>query len=912
MPPNGEDRPQEALPGLLMLRRGLSGGQLRFPLFDFACIWYYHQTKRLSSARLASLFPTDELTVLGAIADVISKHSYGTLASAVINVFSKHFQDRALMYWKERNLKPADISRIQELSAESESYLLDELPAYFARDLNSSMDLKGSPKRVVLFFDTHEAFWGLEKRNLGYADRHRQDQWFRCLLNTLQPEKGIVVVVGGREIPGWSKARKHPIPDSNVEYRLIGNLPQESAQEYLRHVNVTDPALRDVVCRFTAVEPGEVHPLFLGLCADIILEASDRGLELPPDEFARIPTVADVGSRLKERLLQSVDQETADAVVALSASRAFDRDIYFKLASALHFNGTDHAFRKVTSFSFVSPAEGRSAETYKIHELLRRLIHDSSEELERRAHEVLEEHYRQIGGPAAVAEALYHASRLDLRRAVQEWVEHFDAALWASDYSICRALLAVRPALAVDGPRESGMLARCEADFLRVRALYSDSDREYKRAIKYLESAQRTADDIDLKKQLATLLLNHGTLQSELSQFPAAVTSYKKALEICDLVLVVSNDVEAYAIKAETHLGMGDASIWASRSRQALDSYSAGVAVCDQALAIFRRDDVSASRDATMRDAIVNFLNDKAYGLSGIGDIESGFYRHKAAIQRYVQAEVCYDDALSIKVDPVVRNDRAFNSVSIAESEIALEEYAAASDKCRQAAAVYDELIRSAPEDIIYEVNKSRALRLASISLSRTSRYKEARQVCQEAIAICAEVLDSVPTDTWALTNRGLGLLSLCEVYIEEQDFANAKRTSENSRASFERLLAETPEDDEALAGKGRALFWEGEALRMTGQAEAIEKYRQSAMTFERALEDAAEDADTRNDKARALESLGELYLAAGRREEALDAIREAVRASDQCLEIAPEHKLAREARHRQAALLSRLDMKVS
>src|SRR5271169_4638853 len=103
MQPHGQDQPQAPELGLLMLRRGLSGDHLRFPLFDFACIWYLHKTKQLSHARLASLFPSDELTMLGAIADAVSKHPFGAVATAVMNVFGEHFKDRALMYWKKRN-----------------------------------------------------------------------------------------------------------------------------------------------------------------------------------------------------------------------------------------------------------------------------------------------------------------------------------------------------------------------------------------------------------------------------------------------------------------------------------------------------------------------------------------------------------------------------------------------------------------------------------------------------------------------------------------------------------------------------------------------------------------------------------------------------------------------------------------
>jgi hypothetical protein len=43
IPPRGEDRPLEAYLALLMLRRALSGGNLKFPLNDFAIVWYLYR-----------------------------------------------------------------------------------------------------------------------------------------------------------------------------------------------------------------------------------------------------------------------------------------------------------------------------------------------------------------------------------------------------------------------------------------------------------------------------------------------------------------------------------------------------------------------------------------------------------------------------------------------------------------------------------------------------------------------------------------------------------------------------------------------------------------------------------------------------------------------------------------------------
>jgi tetratricopeptide (TPR) repeat protein len=903
MPPNGENRPQEAFPALLMLRRALSGDQLRFPLYDFACIWYLHKTKRLNPVRLASLFPTEELGLLSAVCDVISKTAFGTLASAVISVFSKHFKEQATVYWQSRKLEAEDLKRIQDLDVEFD--LMDELPSYFAADLNASMQLETAPKRVVLFFDTHESFRGLD-RGLGDDYFYRQEQWFRCLLNALQPEKGIIVVCAGRELPRWSRAKKHPIPDGKVEYRLIGNLSEESAQEYLRRVNIEDAAKRKLVCAYAEVEPGQVHPLFLGLCADIILEASERKIELAPDEFAKSPMAIDTGAKLVDRLLRSVDEETGDAVRAVSACRAFDRDIYFKLARDLHFNDTDHAFRKLTRFSFVSQVEGGGTRLYRIHDLLRRLFHESNEDFERLANEFLEGYYRQLTGPAATAEAIYHASRLDWRRGVREWVKVFDSALWSSDYPLCRALRAVRGVLGVKGHLESGMLARCEADFCKCWALHVESNHEYREAVRCFDRAQRDGDSIELQKSKAQLFLNFGELQATRNQLAECAKSYQKVIDICELALrIAKNDVELCNYKAEAQLGFGDLNIWASRSERAIESYSAAIEICDQILQQEQKHPLGDSLRVTM----VDVLNNKAYGLSGIGDVASSLFRHEEAIWNYHRAESCYDEALQrLAADPVVQNDKAYNLVSIAESEVALTRYESALENCKNAVTLYDDVLKRAPEDIIYHSNKSRALRTAGISLAHLFRYDEALKWYGEALDSCTEALRKAPADTWALCNKGLVLLSIGEMHAETGKYSEALRSFTQSLDAFESLLAESPDDAEALAGKGRALFNRGEVLGKTVQREAaVEEYQQSVVSFDRALEDAAEDAEARKDKARALQRLGELYLVLDRRQDALDALNDALKEYSRSLDISPQHGPVRSARDRLAAFLSKL-----
>jgi tetratricopeptide (TPR) repeat protein len=528
-----------------------------------------------------------------------------------------------------------------------------------------------------------------------------------------------------------------------------------------------------------------------------------------------------------------------------------------------------------------------------------------NEDFERRANEFLEGYYRQLSGPAAAAEAIYHASRLDCKRGITEWVKAFDLAFWSSDYSLCRALLAVRGAFGTLGPLESGMVARCEADFCRIQALYADSERHYKSGVKYFERAQREENTVELQKCKALLLLNFGGLHAIRSQLSACAKNYQDVIDICECALGRAvDDVELNYLMAEGHLGLGNVKQWESKTTSASESYSAAVRICDHALQTIG----SQSFDGLLNVRVVDLLNDKAFGLAGIGEVEAGVYEHEEAILNYRRAEVCYDDALKLEVDLVVQNDKAYNSTSIAESEIALSHYEAACENCNRALSVYNEILQRAPDDIIYHANRSRALRIYGVSLARLLRYEEALKRCGEAVDACGEALRLVPADTWALCNRALALLSRGQIFFESGNYVAALGSFTQSLEAFDRMLVQAPDDAEALAGKGRVLFNQGEVLSRTLSSEAaIEAYQHSVATLDRVLEDAAEDVEARRDKARALQGLGEALLAVARRSDALEALSYALTEYSHALDLAPRHQPLRESRDRLAASLGDL-----
>ena len=133
-------------------------------------------------------------------------------------------------------------------------------------------------------------------------------------------------------------------------------------------------------------------------------------------------------AELTDKLLSYVDLEVRSAVHSLSACRAFDEDLYLKLGAGCHFQASSANFEILTNFSFVWKEPQRGEKWYRIHDLLRRLDAERDNDKTRRVDEVLEGYYRELG---TVAEAIYHANRLDWERGVKEWVEVFDEVLLA-------------------------------------------------------------------------------------------------------------------------------------------------------------------------------------------------------------------------------------------------------------------------------------------------------------------------------------------------------------------------------------------------------------------------------------------------------------------------------------------------
>jgi ADP-ribosylglycohydrolase/tetratricopeptide (TPR) repeat protein len=473
--PVGENRPQECFSALFMLKQQLAGYKIGTPRFDFAAVTYLHKLGFDLDRRLPELFPRGELAIAMDLADALLPVQVMQVGQDLFGALDRRLDDVFTRRRVQRRLPKTDAEEILSLAPEPD--LIEQMPRLFAADLRGALEGKGRHERVVLLFDTHEAFFGeaiADPNALVHADFLMRDEWLRSLLGHLPLEAGVVAVVAGRIRPPWSSAPVAAIPDAFVDACPVGSLATEDALAYLAKAGVEDQKLRAALAEYAAVGPGEVHPYFLGLCADVALAAQRRGGELDPASFGQSDEIVAKQLDLARRLLAWVPAEVEYAILALSACRSFTYRTFGYLGDRLEFPHQRSDFDRLVAFSFISPAtsgaddrEGAAA-TYSMHQLLRRALGSARPDSIRRAHEILEERYRELaagGDFTARLEQIYHAGQLDPATGVADWVAVMDQCLAAGRYDRCRAmitLLADLPASEDDRRRFTYRIARAD------------------------------------------------------------------------------------------------------------------------------------------------------------------------------------------------------------------------------------------------------------------------------------------------------------------------------------------------------------------------------------------------------------------------------------------------------------------
>ncbi|MEG4443653.1 hypothetical protein QUB47_14180 [Microcoleus sp. AT9_B5] len=834
--PIKEDKPQDRFYGLLMLRRNLAAAtkkyKFKFPNYDFACFWYL-LNKGESQATLNQLFPDDVAELVVPIVETFfADFPVVAQAVAVLKGIDKLGGIKRAMKLIQNRLGVSDekAEEIRRLDIDTE--LTDCLPKLFAGDLNAAMAGKNKPDRLVMLFDTHEKMWD-EKRNSQGATFWYQDEWFRRLLRALDYKLGIVVVVAGRECPvtqlRWPNASRFPIPEDYIDAQLVWHLSPDDARDYLHKVKIDKTDLADAVIKYASLNPDDnwdnlqVHPFYLGLCADAVLAERRRGIELISSDFARIPKLENKTAELTDRLLSYVDREVRSAVHSLSAGRAFDEDLYVKLGAGCHFQASSANFEMLTGFSFVWKSQKRGDNWYRIHDLLRRLDADRDDPKTRKGHEILERHYREVGN---AAEAIFHANRLDWQRGVEEWKEVFDEALRKSRYKECEALLEVRDELWIKSDYWLGRVSRSEGDYYAQFARYVEAKQEYLEAVAACNSALLIAPDyIMALNNKGKVLQSLGELQAKLSEFEAAKQSYFEAIAACNSALLIAPDyIMALKNKGMALQSLGELQAKLSEFEAAKQSYFKAIAACNSALLI-APDDVCA-------------LNNKGKALTSLGYLQANLSEFEVAKKSYFEAIAACNSALLIAPDYInALKNKGSALTSLGYLQAKLSEFEAAKKSYFEAIAACNSALLIAPDYINALNKKGNALRSLGDLQAKISEFETAKQSYFEAIAAYNSALLIAPDYIFPLNNKGIALQSLGELQARLSEFEVAKQSCFEAIAACNSVLLIAPDDIAALTNKGKALRCLGDLQeKLSERQEALKNWQKALEMFDRSL----------------------------------------------------------------------------
>ncbi|SDX69818.1 tetratricopeptide repeat protein [Thiocapsa roseopersicina] len=894
---SGEDDPRGDWSGPLMLRRRLGAHGIRLPLFDFAATLFLHKQGQLSRDRIKALFPAEEADFVATLIDLLTDPEipFVGLAVKVIGLFNKHLA-RDVALWRAK--LGQDQERLARLQRMDVAELRLCLPSILGEDLATEMQTDGAPLRLVLLFDTHESFWGTSRHNESTESYFQRDEWLRLFFAELyRPNHGIVVAVAGREPPRWPEAVRSPIPLDCIDTRLVGHLGRADAQEYLVRALAPDAgadsgeaaSLREAIVRFTEVEPGQVHPLYLGLAVDLVLRARDSGERLGPDDFATRTdaTRADMGRILITRLLRYCTLEIENAVKALAAARRFDRDIFFALGRSLHFDASRADFRILTGFSFVWRETLESGpERYRIHDLLCRIFAGIAPDEIREAHAALEVLYRERAQQSsaldaeAICEAIYHVNRQDWERGYQEWLQAMERSIESARYGLGEVLVGLRPVLHLETPFAEATAAMHAGELASALSRYPAADAAFRDAVVgYDRTLDLAPDDIAAHLSKGNTFQSLGALRAALSDHAGAQDAYEDAVAAYQEVLARAPDQVAARInKGNVHARLG-------RLRAAVSDHAGSLCAYQDAIAAYEE------APARAPDDIAVHLN-KGNALQSLGELRVTLSDQAGAQTAYQEALSEYGEVLARAPDDIAAHlNKGIALQNLGELRVTLSDHAGAQSAYQDAIAACGEVLARAPDHVGAHINKGTALRRLGELHAALSNYDEALSAYQDAVAAFGGGLARAPDHVGARMNKGNVLRRLGELRLTLRDQAGAQCAYQDAIADFEEVLARAPDYIAAHFNKGAALNRIGELrLTLSDHAGAQAAYQDAIVAYREALVRAPDDVDARMSTGTVLACLGELRAALSDHTGAQLAYQGAIAAYGEALMRAPDH----------------------
>ncbi len=311
--------------------------------------------------------------------------------------------------------------------------LSKELIRLFMLDLSKSLpERTDSACRGVIFFDTYEMLWRNREAD-GSVQAHQMDAWVRELAGWC-PQIGILLVLIGRDCLRWDEyVLEEESWQPQLDLHRLGGLSRQDAQHFLARCGIgpdndepPTPLQQAIITCCDEDHNQEVycHPLYLSLCAEIVLNTRNKeGRDPVPETFAAIPGDR-TAATLAERFLRSLHDEKMELwVQELSLTPRFDEQAALDLDADRRHQCGRAGWKQLCRFSFVF-AEGNGF--YTLHKTMREVLNARvPAEDARKVHLWFRQHWQQRRPELAWV----HQWQLDPQTALETWEQRHRQAL---------------------------------------------------------------------------------------------------------------------------------------------------------------------------------------------------------------------------------------------------------------------------------------------------------------------------------------------------------------------------------------------------------------------------------------------------------------------------------------------------
>ena len=732
-----EVQPQNPYSVTCFMRKELAGKGLKFELFDYAYVLYLSRTGRLNDGEIKNVICDGAIDSILEIIKISSDLMPGS--GLALKLLHRILGGKMYLHFKERKVDKPWLEQLHDIKSISELESL--MPYLFALDIEASMKSSDSPTHLVLFFDTHEKFWQTQ-HDLSPLEYFRRDAWLRIMLNVLYTSKRVVTVVAGRVLPRWSEASKNSIPTEKVITHQIGLIPLADARESLEAKGITDAPLREAIVRFTEVERGEVHPMYLGICADSLQYRLKQGITISPDEFKDVVSPEKLGEEVLLRLLSDVPGTLQSAIVALSVCRSFNYAIFRELAqNSLGSSGDRSVFEQVlTQYSFVKKL---SKENFQIHQIVLNLIEEIPDFLAeiQTTRRVLENYFRTLadnGDDVARAEAIYYSNKLDAERGMAEWLVTFRDALDQCRWLLCDRLSELSREFTFVNEASLVEAMHLMGKYYYSMSRYADAEASYLTALEQIDVQTGEGQvDVDLLSQRCAILNDVVELLSFLSEHDRAEVYFQRALAAYKNTMDFPGcGASVYSGKSVLLRVYGYEKQRMSNNVAAEKLYVDAAAVCDQALVI----------DGNSVDGYAN----KAAALNRLSELKKENGQVDAAFDASSAALDCVEKALQLQPGNATLCAYKGSVLRIIGKNYLIMA------KTTEAKIAYDEALKWMDQSLCIAPKSEQIIFKKGIlytcigeMLEAGQKNNEAEMAFKQAIACFGDALSIAPQDAW-------------------------------------------------------------------------------------------------------------------------------------------------------------------